>query len=774
MATSTLCNVVAMENDLQAIKEEIRARVDIVEVIGNYTRLKRTGKNWTGLCPFHADKKPSFSVVPHLGIYKCFSCGEAGDLFKFVQKKENLEFIEALEWLARRAGIPFERRGVDPQKASEREQMLALNQMARDFFLDRLAKSPEAQEYLYTKRAIFKSTQEQFDIGYAPPEWEGLTYFLQRKKANLELAAKIGLVKSRQQEGNGHYDAFRNRLIFPIHDVSGRIIAFGGRDMSGQEDAKYINSPESPLFDKSNTLYGLYFGKKKLSGDTPAVFVEGYVDVVMAHQAGFSQCIATLGTSMTEGHARMLARYNPKAIICYDADRAGINATLKGAAIWEAQAVEGAEVRVARLPAGDDPDSLLKRGETAAFQAALDNAIPRVDFQMELALQRHDIKTEEGKSAALAEIIPILASVRMLTQRDRYAQKFAFLHPSHGTSIGRAVEQILADAETYARLSKNGQAPRNQGYPLTEQANRGPLAGEPLPPTYKPPTEQNWGEANWPHTENVAPGNQSGNAAPNADYRPHGAYPSNQNINGNGYPGNGYRSNNGNGSSGYVRDDNGKWRKRKPQGPPTDPTPPSLAAPELTGAEKAERQLLRALFMPEWRVSILNDRRVRPELFLSEPGRRLFALIARTPAQADGSIDPLPLLYHAEDEENAERNTENGPVRDPQGRSAPDAPPVLDNKASTSPLSSKLSTFIRDLLEDSVFLVSNERLNETVVADCIRRLEREAQDRQKRELVAILQHADTLPPEQQRQFIAEYHQKMRAMRGSPPVASNET
>ena len=196
------------ERDLQAIKEEVRARSDIVEVIGQYTTLKRAGKTWKGLCPFHADKKPSFSVSPAMQYYTCWSCGEKGDVFTFVEKKENLDFIEALEFLARRAGIPFERKAMNREQLGEREQMVAINALAVRYYRERLGHSPEAQAYL-AMRGILKQTQEQWDLGFAPNEWEGLSYYLQRQRADLGIAAKLGLIRVREGSG-GTYDTFRN------------------------------------------------------------------------------------------------------------------------------------------------------------------------------------------------------------------------------------------------------------------------------------------------------------------------------------------------------------------------------------------------------------------------------------------------------------------------------------------------------------------------------------------------------------------------------------
>jgi DNA primase len=738
-----------MENDLQQIKEEIRARVDIVEIIGGYTRLKRSGKNWTGLCPFHNDRKPSFSVSAEGGYYRCWSCGEKGDLFTFVQKKENLEFMDALEWLARRAGIPFERRGANPEQVSEREQALELNQLAVRFFQDRLTKSQEAKDYL-VRRALLKSTQEQWDIGFAPPESHALSYFLQKRRANLELAVKIGLIRQSKFGDDDYYDFYRGRIMFPIRDRNGNLIGFGGRVMNPDEEPKYLNSPDSFLFPKSRTLFGYYFAKRKISADIPPVFVEGYLDVITAHQAGFAQCVATLGTSMTEEQADMLSKISSRVIICYDADKAGINATLRGATVWEGLGVENAEVRVARLPAGEDPDSLLRKGDTAAFQRALDNAVPRVDFQLELALKRHNVTTENGKAAALAEVIPILASIIGRSGRDRYAQRVAHLLPSN-RNPERAIEQLLYDVERYAQQNRDGQSPRARGYPLTEQSNRGPLQEQPDPPTarpverptYRAPNSQQWGQTNaegWPHTRQVIGKGDGGNGRPPRD--------------------------------GYGK---GKWGKgRRQEGPPTDPTTPTPVPPALTAAEKAERQLLRALFSTEWRVTVLNS--VREELLVTAEGRRVYAWAARTPARADGSLDPGPLLRAATEAEEAEAVLHGVEFGAGMGAEVqPDSAQTQEAKnatnASPGHYSAKFSDFIRELLEESPFFVSNDGFNEATVQGCLSVLQKHRNERElyeMRMLIERLEQART--PEEKRvakEQYEQYHQKMRAMRGTP-------
>ena len=729
-----------MERDLNDIKEEVRARTDIVEIISGYTRLKRSGKNWTGLCPFHADKNPSFSVSPSTQGYRCWSCGEKGDVFTFVQKKQNIDFMEALEDLAKRAGVAFERRGINPQIASEKEQMRELNRLAVEFYQDRLSLSDEARDYL-AKHSILKETQEQFEIGFAANEWEGLTFFLQRRRADVTLAAKMGLIKTREKErGGGYYDTYRNRVMFPIHDLQGDVIGFGGRAMSPDEKAKYINSEQSALFDKSSTLYGLFFAKKgKLSEERPPVFVEGYVDVITAHQAGFTQCVATLGTSMTEEHARILARYSKRVVICYDADNAGISATLRGATVWESMGVEGAEVRVARLPLGEDPDSLLKRGDTAAFQAALDNATPRVDFQIEIALRRHDLQTDTGKEEALAEVIPILASIRSLTQRDRHAQRLAYLHPSSQYNITRAIEAILADAAMYAAQSDGARSPRDRGYPRTGEANGAPLNEQPPPPSYRPASRERWGQFD-PGTRNIVrKGDGEGYGNGQGSYGRSGSSGDYGGKSGNGY---------------------GRNKDRYPPRPQSDPTPPPLNTPALSGAQKAERTLMRALLAPETRANLLAQLDSR---LLTPRGQGLFAYIARTPANDEGGIDPFPLLRRMEMDEEEEDAKEDSSEK--KGNSEAEGEPA-SREALERKRSAKISEYLRDLLEDSRSVMSNEPLNEAVVADCIRRLQKYRADQVHRDQVELLNRPD-LTPEQQTAFIEQYHQTMRQMRGTP-------
>lgn len=684
--------------DLQAIKEEIRARCDIVEVVGSYLHLQRAGKNYKGLCPFHDDKRPSLHVSPSLQIYKCYACGEGGDVFKFVQKIENLDFLEAMEWLAKRAGIPFSRNDLGSETSSRREQLLAINRLARDYFREQLRRNDEAKTYLL-RRGVLHETQELWDIGYAPPGWDGLLNYLQRKRADVALAASLGLLKARKQEGTGYYDAFRNRIVFPIHDIGGNIIGFGGRTLDSEEAAKYINSDSSPLFDKSRVLYGLYYARRKLCREHPPVFVEGYLDVITAHQAGFTQCVATLGTSLTEHHARILSRYSPKVIICYDSDEAGLRATLRAAIIWESLGIEGCEVRVARLPQGEDPDSLLKRPNgISEFQKALDNAIGRVDFLLDRILNRHDLHTDLGRSDALAEAIALLATVEQLSLRARYADRIAFLHPLFGKAgIDRIIEQILADVATAAAHLQGGQAPRMLGYPLTQEANRGPLREQPPLPAYRPsqqlPTSA---------PQQKLPTNRS-----HLSKRP----------------------------SSLAR-----------------PSQEPIHIQRLSRIEKAERQLLRALFSSEWRVRLLE--RLRPELMPTDNGKRLLEWIAQTVPEPDGSIDPRPLLERALSEERIYEEKTSG------------SPTYLQKGAEIEKTQNSLrfSQFLLEILEDSAYLVSNEQLRSETVDDCLRQLQNHLLEQEKQELARRLQEVST--EEQRRNLLELYHQKVRLIRGA--------
>ena len=476
---------------MAADKDEIKARNDVVDVIGTFVSLKKRGRNHIGLCPFHQEKTPSFNVDPLTQTFKCFGCGEGGDIFTFVEKYQNMSFVEAAEFLARRVGLNFERgRGQTPEKLSEREQMLALNETAAKFFEERLQKADSARQYLLN-RGLSVETIRAFRLGLAPEGWDNLAGFLQARRQDLKLAAEAGLLK--KGDSGDVYDVFRNRIIFPILDEQERVVGFGGRAM-GDDQPKYLNTGDTPLFSKSKLLYGLPYARRKIAAAEQALLMEGYTDVIAAHQAGFLNAVATLGTSLTEEHARKLARLAPTVVLVYDGDNAGIKATLRASEILEK---EGAQVRVARLAAGEDPDSILKRGDIAGFQSALDNASGRVEYQLERVLAETDSATSEGKELLQRRILHILATVSTASARDQYIEHVWKLHPlsRHGLTVVK--EQMHKDIVAYSRKERKrgdstAESVRKTGGVLSESG----LADHAL--SANRPRNGSRGRGNWP------------------------------------------------------------------------------------------------------------------------------------------------------------------------------------------------------------------------------------------------------------------------------------
>lgn len=439
--------------------DEVRTRVDIVSVVEQYVTLKRSGNRLKGLCPFHQEKTPSFHVNPDLGMWHCFgSCAEGGDVFKFIQKIENLSFPEALERLALRAGVTLSPRtggragapdaagAAASPEAGERDRIYRINALALGFYRDMLGRAPEAREYL-RGRELAHAIQEAFHIGYAPDAWDGLTTFLTRKGVPLADAEKAGLVS--KNDRGGFYDKLRGRLLFPILDVQERPIAFGGRLIAEARPGqpKYWNSPETPVFSKSKTLYGLWRARKSIAAQGQAVVVEGYTDVVAAHQAGFENVVATLGTSLTEEHVRILARLAPTVLLGFDADSAGLKAAFRAAEIFQAQEVE---VRVLDLPDGDDPDSLLRAGKRRVFEQAIANALPLVEYRLKRLTLKEPTDTERDRVALFRKALPILASVPSVIEREQYVKMLAPFHPQYGAGAVYAEEQIRQDVAAQA------------------------------------------------------------------------------------------------------------------------------------------------------------------------------------------------------------------------------------------------------------------------------------------------------------------------------------
>lgn len=447
--------------------DEIRERIDIVEVISGFMALKKAGKRFKGLCPFHPDQNPSLTVDPDKGLWHCFGCKEGGNVFHFLMKVENLTFLEAARKLARRAGLPLKELGRDSARASESQVLIRINRAAGRFFRDRLG-APEgeaAQAYL-RERGISPPTAGKFGLGYAPHSWDALFSFLTKSGFSAADLEKAGLCLPRA-EAEGYYDRFRNRLMFPIFDLSDRVIGFGGRVLAGEE-VKYLNTPETPLFHKGRTLYGLNWARRAIGEAGQAVIVEGYFDVITCQESGFPQTVATLGTALTEEHLRVLRRYTSQVIIAFDADSAGLQATLRSRPLF---AQTGLEVRVAQIPKGKDPDLLIREQGPEAFAQVLERTVGIVDYQLQAIASKYDLRNDEERLRLTREVVPILADLDPLAQAH-YARQLAeqWCHPN----LGRVA---LAEQAIHQELRRLAWNRRRAGREKTTQ----PTAIEDLP-----------------------------------------------------------------------------------------------------------------------------------------------------------------------------------------------------------------------------------------------------------------------------------------------------
>ncbi len=378
--------------------EALKGRLDIVDVISDYVQLKKAGVNYKGLCPFHTEKTPSFTVNPDKEMFYCFGCGAGGDMVSFVMKQESMSFPEALHFLARKAGLrPEDYETGDYRKHSdEKSSVRAVLKAAGEFYKSQLEANPRAGEYL-AKRGLDAQTVTKFALGYAPDDWGALCNYLKTKNFSGQAMISAGVAQSGKK---GPYDFLRGRVVFPIFDAQGEPIAFGGRVMDNSLP-KYLNSPDTMLFKKGETLYGLNLAKDAIKRKGYAVFTEGYLDVIMCHKEGFSHAVAPLGTALTPGHLKKIGRLTNKTVLLFDGDQAGMSAAKRGAAL----ALENDfRVKVALLPAGEDPDSLLRAKGAAALKRHLAQAYSPLEFI---------IKTSKGpKVDAVREAAGVIASVK--------------------------------------------------------------------------------------------------------------------------------------------------------------------------------------------------------------------------------------------------------------------------------------------------------------------------------------------------------------------------
>ena len=390
----------------EEILEKIKSQNDIVDVISERVRLKKAGRNFTGLCPFHNEKTPSFSVSQEKQIYKCFGCGEAGNVISFVMKDKNLPFIEAVKYLANRANIPLKLgNGEQSQSNRKKELLYKVNVEAAKFFFSNLMNNQNAKEY-FLNRGIKEETIKKFGLGYANDSWNSLMFYLRKKGINDGLLEEAGLISVNKEKGR-KYDRFRNRVMFPVFDYQGKVIGFGGRVLDDSKP-KYLNSPETLVFQKGTNLYGLNFALKHNMSERYFVIVEGYMDLISLHQYGITNVVASLGTALTINQARLLKRYADKVVISYDADLAGQMATLRGLEILR---TAGFDVRVLSIPQGKDPDEYVRSNGREAFLKLINNAEPLIDYRIKKAEEGIDFKNSQSVILYSKRIMDIISDL---------------------------------------------------------------------------------------------------------------------------------------------------------------------------------------------------------------------------------------------------------------------------------------------------------------------------------------------------------------------------
>ncbi len=463
-----------------SVVDEIKERIDAVDLISDYVQLKRSGRNYKGLCPFHAENTPSFVVFAETGTWHCFgACSEGGDIFTFVMKREGWDFRTALEELARRAGVELKPRteqeeAEDQERAKLREILAA----AATYYHNLLLNAPQAQptrDYV-ARRGFSDRTVEIFKLGYALDEWHALEDYLAGKGFTRQELVAAGLLVER--EDGSVYDRFRGRLMIPISDVRGRVIGFGARTLEPDGVPKYLNSPQTAVFDKGNTLYGLERATKGIRAANRVVVVEGYMDVMQAHQAGFADVVAQLGTALTEANLRRLVRYTRRIILALDPDTAGQAATMRGLDVarealepeWEPvfdarglvslEARLSADIRVLTLPMGQDPDDLIRQ-DPARWAVLVDEAVPLVEHYMQTLMKGQDLADPKVKAELTENLVPVIRQVSSPVERAHYAQKLA--------RILRVDERALLDMVASAPRRRRPRPRTTEPVPVQKQ-----------------------------------------------------------------------------------------------------------------------------------------------------------------------------------------------------------------------------------------------------------------------------------------------------------------
>ena len=456
--------------------DDLKSHVDIVQVVQERVPLRRSGVTWKGLCPFHGEKTPSFHVNGEKGFFHCFGCGVGGDVFKFLELHDKVGFADAVKQLAQRFGMTLpELEQNDEQRASaaERETLLKIHESAAAWFRQQLA-TPAASRArgVIESRGVTDATSEKLNFGFAPPGRDQLKRALLDQGYSQALLVRAGLLV--QRDDGTVIDRFRNRLMIPICRDTGAVIAFGGRALEADQQPKYLNSPETPIYSKSRTLYGLNLAKASIRQGGFAVMVEGYFDFAQVFQAGVQAVVASCGTALTPQQAQYLGRFAKKVVLSFDPDAAGQGATVKSC---EMLVEEGFEVNVATLPAGQDPDTFIQKQGPRAYGERLKGSQPYLEYLLEQVAARHDLKSDEGRVKFLGDMLTIAARIPDATMRDRFADRLAFkAQVTDGVVRDEIRKAAVQRQTTITKLDLPGLATRsmnNAGISLVTKAEKG-------------------------------------------------------------------------------------------------------------------------------------------------------------------------------------------------------------------------------------------------------------------------------------------------------------
>lgn len=440
--------------------DELVSRTDIVDLVGSYVRLNKKGNNYWGLCPFHSEKTASFSVSPDKQICYCFGCHKGGGAINFLMELENLSFVEAVQQLAQRAGMQVPESDYDRGRKEKRERLLEMNKEAARYFHSRLYAPEGAQALDYLRRrGLSQATLTNFGLGFAPDSWDGLLNHLGGKGYDKKMVLEGGLAVSNDK--GRIYDRFRNRVMFPIIDVRGSVIGFGGRVMDDSKP-KYLNSPEGPVYNKSRNLFALNIAKKTKEGRI--ILTEGYMDTIALHQAGFDCAVASLGTALTADHAQLLAKYTKEAVIAYDGDGAGVAAAQRAIPLLEKA---GLKVKVLQMRGAKDPDEFIKAYGRDAFAKLLEESSNHIEYRLEKIKSKYDLKDDGQRIEFLREATGLIASLSSAVEREVYGGRAAL-------AAGISVEAMAQEVKKELRRRIYKEKKKQERHDLAPAANLQP------------------------------------------------------------------------------------------------------------------------------------------------------------------------------------------------------------------------------------------------------------------------------------------------------------